>query len=180
MSRRNDVVFGRPQRLKVFVSSEMRSGRLSEARQAVADAIEESGFHDAWYWERDGHAGPFSSGPVCVGHAETSDYLILVLGETLTEITRDEYYAAKAAAAAVIIFVPVDCERDEEAERFFRTEAATVTYGKFRSAADLRSRVLNALQAHAVRALRERQLERQVLVADVASAIASGTGQGEG
>ena len=53
-------------------------------------------------------------------HARTSDYLILVLGETLTEVTRDEYLAAKQAAAAVIIFVPVDCERDEEAEAFFR------------------------------------------------------------
>jgi len=179
VSRRNEVVFGRPQRLKVFVSSEMRSGRLNDARQAVAEAIEESGFHDAWYWERDGHAGPFSSRPVCVGQAETSDYLILVLGEVLTDVTRDEYFAAKRAAAAVIIFVPVDCQRDAETEAFFQLEAATVTYGKFRSPADLRSRVLKALQAHAVRTLREHQLGRQLLVTETATQLAAGAANGE-
>lgn len=164
----------------MFVSSEMRSGSLSDARLAVAEAIEESGFHDAWYWERDGHAGPFSSRPVCIGQAETSDYLILVLGETLTEVTRDEYFAAKGAAAAVIIFVPSDCKRDAEAEAFFQAEATAVVYGKYRSPADLKGRVLKALQAHAVRTLREHQLDRQLLVSDVAAQLTAGTGHGEG
>ncbi len=177
MSRRDDLVFGRPQSLKVFVSSEMRSGRLSEVRIAVAEAIEESGFHHAWYWERDGHAGPFSSRPVCIGNARTSDYLILVLGETLTEITRDEYYAAKGEAAAVIIFVPQDCERDEEAETFFQAEATTVTYGKYSSPADLKVRVLDALRTHAVRSLRERQLGRQSLLANLPPSMRVGAAE---
>lgn len=174
MSHRDEIVFGRAESLKVFVSSEMRSGQLSEARIAVAKAIEESGFHHAWYWERDGHAGPFSSRPVCIGNARTSDYLILVLGETLTKITRDEYYAAKEEAAAVIIFVPQDCERDEGAEAFFQAEAMTVTFGKFASSADLKGRVLKALQAHAVRALRERQIGRQYLLANLPPAQKGG------
>lgn len=173
-SHRDDIVFGRPESLKVFVSSEMRSGRLGEARIAVAQAIEESGFHHAWYWERDGHAGPFSSRRTCIGHARTSDYLILVLGETLTEITRDEYYAAKEEAATVIIFVPQDCERDEEADAFLQAEAMTVTFGKYVSLADLQGRVLKALQAHAVRALRERQLDRQYLLSNLPSAPSGG------
>lgn len=162
----------------MFVSSEMRSGLLSEARVAVAEAIEESGFHDAWFWERDGHAGPFSSRPVCIGHAETSDYLILVLGETLTEITRDEYFAAKAAAAAVFIFVPSECARDANAEEFFQAEAASVIYGKYRSPADLKSRVLSSLQSHIVRILRERQSDRQLRFSDGVPPIA-GIGHGE-
>jgi len=155
----------------------MRSGQLSDARLAVAEAIEESGFHEAWYWERDGHAGPFSSRPVCIGQAETSDYLILLLGETLTEVTRDEYFAAKGAAAVVIIFVPSTCQRDAEAEAFFQAEATTVTYGTYRSPADLKSRVLKSLQAHAVRILRERQLDRQ-LVTNPATQLTAATGNG--
>ena len=103
----------------------------------------------------------------------------LVLGETLTEVTRDEYFAAKGAAAVVIIFVPSACQRDAEAEAFFQAEATTVTYGKYRSPADLKSRVLKALQAHAVRTLRERQLDRQLLITNPATQLTAATGYGE-
>lgn len=114
---------------------------------------------------------------MCIGQAETSDYLILLLGETLTEVTRDEYFAAKGAAAVVIIFVPSTCQRDAEAEAFFQAEATTVTYGTYRSPADLKSRVLKSLQAHAVRILRERQLDRQ-LVTNPATQLTAATGNG--
>ena len=69
--------------------------QLSKERVAVAAAISELGAHQPWWWERDGIAGEYCSEAMCLGHASTSEFLILILGSTLTEITRKEFFAAK-------------------------------------------------------------------------------------
>lgn len=171
-----EVVFGRPKAAKVFVSSEMRSGELAEARMAVRDAIEETGWHASWTWEHDGEAGPFCSAGVCIGHASTSDFLILILGRTLTDITRGEYFAAKKRGAFTVVFLPTDAERDEAAEGFYQTEAKAGSYGKYSSMAELRARVIGSLQSIHMRVMREAQVDRRASMGGVSGVIAGDGG----
>ena len=167
MSVYEEVIYARdPLRLRVFISSEMRSGELARARKAAAAAIAETGFHNPWWWEKNGIAGQTCGEAVCLGNARTSDYLILILGTRLTDITRREYFAAKDNAVTVIIFGPKNCNRDEEARKFFDEEAREATYGEFSSMADLKQRIFDSLVASAVRAKRERQLHKKQVSLD--------------
>ena len=165
MSSREEVIYGRPAtHVRVFISSEMRSGELKDAREAVAEAVAETGFHQPWWWEQDGVAGEFCAEATCVGNAKTSEYLVLILGSRLTEITRKEYFATKDAGGTVIIFMPRGVKRNRAAQKFFREEVQTskFAYGEYSSHADLRSRVLDSLKHHFARALREYQMVRKV------------------
>lgn len=166
MTVRDELLFGRPLKLKVFVSSEMRSKRLAAERVAAATAVEELGIHFAWYWERDANAGPFSSEVICLGHARTSDCLLLILGETLTDITRQEYFEAERAGASCFIFIKAGCTRDAGAEQFLAEERSHVTYKTFDTAADLRTAIVEALLHHAVQATRRDQMTRHPAFAD--------------
>jgi hypothetical protein len=162
MSSRDEVLYGRPQRhVKVFISSEMRSGELSNERAAVAAAISEMGAHRPWWWEKDGVAGEYCAEAMCLGHASTSEFLILILGSTLTDITRKEFLAAKDASATTIIFGPKGCVRDRRAKRFFKEQGDASTYGEYVSIADLKRRVQDSLYSAMVRAVREHQLSRR-------------------
>jgi hypothetical protein len=162
MSDREEVLFGRPQRhVKVFISSEMRSGELSRERAAVAAAISEMGAHQPWWWEKDGIAGEYCAEAMCLGHASTSEFLILILGTTLTDITRMEFLAARHASATTIIFGPKGCVRDRKAKKFFKEQSDVNTYGDYASIADLKRRVQDSLYAAMVRAVRENQLTRR-------------------
>lgn len=160
MTVRDELLFGRPPKLKVFISSEMRTHSLDAERVAAAEAVEEVGIHFAWYWERDADAGPYSSEVVCLGQARTSDCLILILGSTLTDITRKEYFEAQGAGASCFIFTKVGTDRDATAEAFLKAERGHVTYKTFETAADLRSGIVDALLQHAVQAARRDQMTR--------------------
>lgn len=166
MTVRDELLFGRPTKLKVFISSEMRSKNLERERLAAADAVEEVGIHFAWYWERDANAGPFSSEVVCLGQARTSDCLILILGETLTSITRSEYLEAQGAGASCFIFTKVGCTRDSDSEEFLARERKHAIYKNFETAGDLRSAVIDALLTHAVQAARRDQMARHPAFAE--------------
>lgn len=171
-SIRKEMLYGRPREsVKVFISSEMRSGDLIDARIAVDEAISETGFHHSWTWEKDGYAGQVCAKGLCVGNAETSDYLILILGRKLTPVTREEYYAAKAAAAQLIVFVPVGCQRTRAAQRFFEEEVTTGSYGEYTSPADLKRRVIGSLGSLYARNVRERQYERRVSLEGVLGVV---------
>lgn len=158
---KDELLFGRPERLKVFVSSEMRTKALEAERVAAAEAVEGSGFHFAWYWERDATAGPYCSEGVCLGHARTSDCLILLLGTDLTPITHKEYLEAKAAGAACFLFVHSGMQLSSHASDFLKKEAEHVIYKKFGSPQELRTVVTQALLQHAVQAARRDQMERR-------------------
>jgi hypothetical protein len=161
---RDELLFGRPDRLKVFVSSEMRSGLLDVERVSAADAVEQSGFHFAWYWERDASAGPYSSEGVCLGHARTSDCLILLLATDLTPITRMEYLEAKEAGAACFLFVHSGAKLSQEAAEFLKREMPHVVFKKFGSPTELQSAIVHSLLHHAVQATRRQQLERRAVM----------------
>lgn len=161
---RDELLFGRPDRLKVFVSSEMRSGLLDAERVAAADAVEQSGYHFAWYWERDANAGPYSSEGVCLGHARTSDCLILLLATDLTPITRMEYLEAKDAGAACFLFVHSGTELSPESAEFLKQEMPHVIYKKFGSPTELQSAIVQSLLHHAVQATRRHQMARRAVM----------------
>ena len=162
MKVRDEVIYARdPLHLRVFISSEMRTGELTKARRATAAAISETGFHNPWWWEKNGIAGQTCAEAICLGNARTSDYLILILGSQITDITRAEFLAAKESSATVIIFGPMGCDRGPEAKKFFDEEAREATYGEYSSMADLKQRIFDSLVAHAVRTKREGQLVKQ-------------------
>lgn len=144
----------------MFVSSEMRSKRLAAERVAAAEAAEELGVHFAWYWERDANAGPYSSENVCLGQARTSDCLVLILGETLTDITRREYLEARDAGAGCFIFTKVGCVRDGDAALFIsqQRDVENVITKSFETVADLRTGVVRSLVMYAAQAQRRYQL----------------------
>jgi len=133
---------------------------LHAERQAAADAIESTGFHRAWYWERDAHAGPYSSERLCVGTAATSDGLVLILASKLTRVTLMEYQAAYERGAPCFIFIKQGVRRAPDVNDFITKErrrgAVTVP---FSSLEELRSRIVSALRAHAVGAGRRHSLE---------------------
>lgn len=164
VANRDELLYGRPDRLKVFVSSEMRSGKLRGERTAAAEAIEDSGFHFAWYWERDADAGPYSSEPVCLGHARTSDCLVLILGGPLTPITRREYEEAWRAGAACFIFVHSEVELDAEASEFLKQEMPHAIYKSFGSPDELKTAIVRSLLRHAVQSARRYQHDRSAIV----------------
>jgi hypothetical protein len=80
-----------PEYWKIFVSSKMVGGALSDERAAAIEAIDEFPLTRAWAWERDAHAGPYSSERECVAQAGTSDGLVLIVDDELTPVTRKEF-----------------------------------------------------------------------------------------
>ena len=156
-----EVLYGRPSRLKVFISSEMRSHRLDAERVAAAQAAEETGWHFAWYWERDAHAGPYSSEELCLHQARTSDRLVLILGAELTPITRREYDEASAAAVACFVLVQSGVVRSAEAEAFLESERSRIVFKPFGSPDELRTALVDALFHAAAMDARRAQLARR-------------------
>lgn len=175
MVLREELIFGRPSMsAKVFVSSEMRSGELAAERLAAAEAIAETGFHHSWTWENDGYASEFCAKGLCIGNAETSDYLILILGRKLTPVTREEYFAAKVNLVPTIVFARTGCTRTRAAQKFVDEEASNSSYGEFGSSADLKRRIVESLKSHFARTLRERQYQRRVSLGGVRGALDEG------
>jgi hypothetical protein len=151
----------RPRLFRIFVSSQMSGGAFVAERVAAAEAIDATGFADSWYWERDAAAGPYCSTGVCVGYAGASDGLVLILGETLTEITRKEYRAAKAAGALCVVLVAQGVTRDNEAEAFLRSERRTTTTANFGSVEELKSRIVAAIREYMVGSARKKNIARR-------------------
>lgn len=161
-----DVLYGRPAAmLKVFISSEMRSLRLQKERSEAARAVEATGWHFAWYWERDAQAGPYSSEDLCVKQARSSDRLVLILGQDLTPITKREYREAAAAGVACFIFVHAGVTRSAEAEAFLTRERPRSVYKTFGSPAELRTVLTEALIQHSILEARQALLHRRAIVA---------------
>jgi hypothetical protein len=160
----DERVYGRGDRLKVFISSEMRSGKLTEHRLAAVKAVEELPRHHAWHWERDGSIGSYSALPECVRHAGTSDVLILILGSDLTPTTHAEYEEAVAQGAVCCIFVLEGVRQKQEVKDFIKERQEDSSYRKFRTQSDLRTLVVKALLDAAFRDMRLQSVRRRSMV----------------
>jgi Domain of unknown function (DUF4062) len=145
----NEIICGRPEHLKVFVSSQMRDGVLADERRAAIEAIDSQPYHRAWAWERDAKAGPYSSEKVCLGHAETSDALVLILADDLTKITAREYKAARKACVPRFVLLKDGASRTDVAEKFVTRErkrdVITVNFGNL---AEVKTQIREALRNH--------------------------------
>jgi hypothetical protein len=157
----SDELFLKPERMKIFVSSKMRDGTLRRERKAAAEAIEATPISLAWYWERDAKAGPYSSERVCVGHARTSDGLVLILSDDITPITRREFRAAKTAGAPCFILVKEGAALSASVRRFLARERRGAISQTFSNLSELRTAVTGAINFHAVMSARVLILKRR-------------------
>jgi tetratricopeptide (TPR) repeat protein len=140
----------------------MSEGSLKHERRAAAKIIRGFPSMDPWLWETHAKAGPFPSEEECVGNAQTSDALVLLLEDELTGITRKEYRAAKRAGAHLIILHRAGAKREPALQRFIEAErkAGAVTLG-YGSLSELETRLFEALKEFSVRPVRERIAERR-------------------
>jgi hypothetical protein len=155
-----EILFGRPTRWKIFVSSKMQGDPLKVERQMAVDAIESTALARAWCWERHVRAGEVCAAGVCIGHARTSDGLVLILGDSLTPITHQEYDAAGEARAARFILIQDGVKRDAEATEFIGRERDRAITKNFANLSELRTHLIDALTFHAVNSGRQQQLAR--------------------
>lgn len=153
-----DELFLRPSTFKIFISGKMRGAPLKDERVAAAEAVETTQFAHAWYWERDANAGPYSSENVCVGHARTSDGLILLLGRSLTDITRAEFRAAHGAGAPCYIFTKSDVTQDKSIRDFVKESRGAAITAPFGNLSELRTQITGALVQFVVGAARRDML----------------------
>jgi tetratricopeptide (TPR) repeat protein len=131
--------------VRVFISSKMQGEAFRRERAAVARAIESLPALRAWYWERDAHAGPYCTHELCVSTARTSDGLVLLVGDEITDITRDEFFAAYAAGAPCFIFVDSRQKQIPETTAFIRSHWPHAVTKNFGSTKELAAHVRLAL-----------------------------------
>jgi hypothetical protein len=158
----DEMFFGRPEKAKAFISSKMRDGALKKERLAVAKEIEVTRLAKAWYWERDGFAAPVCARKICVGHAGTSELLILIIEDEITPITLAEYRAAKVAGAFCCILLREGVERSAKTQAFVEAEREGYTTRPFRNLSELKTEVQRSIRACFVYSLRSDILSRRV------------------
>ena len=154
----SDELYARPPKLKIFVSSQMAGFVLDAERQAAVKAIESTGFAAPWSWEHDAHAGPYSAEGVCLGHARTSDGLVLIIATDLTPMTRREYQEAYRAGAPCYIFLKEGTIRSPGAAQFVEDERTRAVTTNFGNDSELRTLITRALWGFSNRAVREKIL----------------------
>lgn len=146
----DEILYGRSALLRVFVSSQMRGGVLDAERMAAASAIEDTGIHVAWYWERDADAGPYCSEGICIGNARTSDGLVLILADELTPITQLEFENAQAVGIPVFIMLKDGASPNATARAFINEQRAKCVTKTFKNESELKSAIVDALRRSAV------------------------------
>jgi tetratricopeptide (TPR) repeat protein len=154
-----DELFARPPWGKVFVSSKMSGGALQAERAAAIKAIERFPHLHAWAWERNAAAGPYYSEEECVGHARTSDALVLILEDELTEVTRKEYNAARRRGAHCIVLLKAGVARSASLQRFVARARRRDSTANFGNLSELESQLFSALRTFSIRPAREKMLE---------------------
>lgn len=157
----DEALFGRSPLLKVFVSSKMNGKPLVAERLAAAEAIDSLQIAKAWYWERDACASPICAEDVCLGHARTSDALVLLLGDDLTYMTNKEYEAAEAASVPCLVFLASDVKRNAAADKFVKSVRKHLVSGYFASSSELQTQVANSLKIYFAQNVRENQIARR-------------------
>ncbi len=149
-----EELFARPDYLKIFVSSKMAGGVYVVERSGCAAAVEGTGIARAWYWERDANAGPYCSERICLGHAATADGLILILGQELTRITRQEFEVARARGVATFVLLDQRETPNADASEFVASVRAHSVTKSFGNLSELETHVIDALRQFAVQSWR--------------------------
>lgn len=127
-------------------------------RATAIEAIDDFGLTKAWAWETSANAGSYCAEGECVFQAGTSDGLVLILDDDLTDTTRLEYEAARAAAAPVFAMLRAGVERSEELESFVGLLRDRGVTASFSTPGELSSRITKALWEWALRTARREQI----------------------
>lgn len=154
-----NLLYARPaDHWKIFVSSKMAGGALREERGAAIAAIDAFPLTRAWAWERNAHAGPYSSEHECVAQAGTSDGLVLIVDDDLTDITRKEFEAARAGNAPVFVMLKQGARRSAELQAFIGEARLFAVTVNFATTGELTTQITHALTTWAVRSGRSAML----------------------
>lgn len=154
-----DILYGRPSRKKIFVSSKMAGDVLKAERTAAIRAIDAMDGSYAWAWERDGIAGCYDT--FCLGHAKESDCFILILAEELRPFVQKEYRTAINASVLCFIFVKDDVVLAPATESFIKREKKNTPVIKFVNLAELETLITRTIREHETRVWRLQQMARQ-------------------
>ena len=142
-----EELYGRPQHLTVFISSKMRGGVYVVERARCAETVDRTGLVRAWYWERDANAGPYCSLELCLRRAASVDGLILILGDELTDTTRQEYEVARGRSIPTFVFIDQRETQNDDAKTFVESvrnhHSVTKNFGNI---VELETHVLSALR----------------------------------
>lgn len=153
------VLFGRGRRLRMFISSVMRDGELAAERQAVAARLDDLDGFEPWMWERNGVAGTRDARDFCLYSAQSSDALIMIIGSSLSPVTRDEFEIARVEGVPRFVFLKQGVERDADTDSFvemIRCEHHVTA--DFESPQDLAEKVVEAIGHHHIESWRFRFL----------------------
>jgi hypothetical protein len=137
---------GRPAHLRIFVSSKMRGGTYVEERLLCAEVIDRTGLFQSWTWERNTKAGPYCALDICLGHAATVDGLILIVGDELTDTTRQEYEVARARGVRTFVLIDQRETQTEETREFIAQVRAEAVTQSFENLAELEAHVIGAIR----------------------------------
>ncbi len=143
----------------MFISSVMRDGELAAERQAVAARIDDLVGFEPWMWERNGVAGTRDARDFCLYSAQSSDALIMIIGSSLSRVTRDEFEVAHAEGVPRFVFLKQGVERDADTDSFvemIRSEHHLTA--DFESPQDLAEKVVEAIGHHHIESWRFRFL----------------------
>jgi len=154
-----EELHGRPPRLSIFISSKMAGGVYVTERRRCAETIDGTGMAGAWYWERDANAGPYCSVEVCLRQAAHADGLILILGDQLTDTTRQEYEVARGRGLPTFVFVDQRQTQNAEAQAFVTAARGHSVTKNFANEDELRTHVLAALAEFVTRSWRQNSHE---------------------
>ncbi len=143
----------------MFISSVMRDGEFAAERQAVAARLDDLDGFEPWMWERNGVAGTRDARNFCLYSAQSSDALIMIIGSSLSPVTRDEFEIARADGVPRFVFLKQGVERDADTDSFvemIRREHHVTA--DFESPQDLAEKVVEAIGHHYIESWRLRFL----------------------
>lgn len=156
-----DEYYARPSKLKVFVCSQMRGGALAAERAVAIDVLVAQPWAEPWAWEKDAtNGGPYSASRICVHHAATSDCMVLILANRLTEVTKQEFDAATDHNVPVFIFHRLGSHPDSALRSFLQEQYDHSIISYFRNLTEFRGQLTGALSTYIVGAVRQRNSSR--------------------
>lgn len=135
---------------QIFISSKMHRGVLKKERCAVRQTINKFPTFKPWDWDNEGPAGPRTPMAYCLEQVEKSYALVLLVGRTLTNHTKQEYDKAISVKIKPFVFFK-QVSRDQAAQKF-RADL-TSSWLTFKNEAELKTMVRNSLNQHIYNAL---------------------------
>jgi len=128
-----------------FISGRMNHG-LDDLRILIHDAVESTKVMTGWCAERELSKESTEYLALCVAAVRDSIGLLLVASDSVSTMVETEFRAANEAGRYRTILLQSGTKRTESLERFLASIVGTCRVYSFSNPAELRSRVIDALQ----------------------------------